>query len=267
LDLLTTKCILNRVAYLTQEQQLKTRKSVSVSNEENFALSSTANAEPSIKTECLRVDMSAVTSFRTSSQEDALLIEESSRNSGEHFFYFSYIILYGSMSLSLLMKTSLQVIDTNYLSTLTRNVISYHLIELEAIFSKISTTLLSNPGQQMNTMKTCNDIRLPGKDKEEPSYHFIHYDECNWIAQGESLSATDSEFISNMSHIRNAACFDSELSTMILQNDHSGIYFRRVFEKEIFFQPRNPNPHDLFMDYIEQTVQNSLRNDFGIHTL
>ncbi|PRP78376.1 hypothetical protein PROFUN_13788 [Planoprotostelium fungivorum] len=118
--------------------------------------------------------------------------------------------------------------------------------------------LLSSSSVNLNHTNICTCIRVPWTTTEEPStYHYLYYDGLVHTMQATGQSTTDGRFLTNTNYARSMFMENSNLSQILLQDIKSGIYCRRMMDKELYFQPNSTNPHDVFMKYIDQTREES----------
>ena len=140
--------------------------------------------------------------------------------------------------------------------------------------------------ENIPSYRLLNNIRIPysGVDNGNNSnnsnaYHFLLHDGVSESTIGSTLAPVDFRFSYHLSNSRNIfqqnnsnkntnSNNNSDDVTQVILRDHkSDIYSRKVFDREIYFQPTGSNPHDLFMDHIEKTIQKSLKNDHTVNLL
>jgi len=158
----------------------------------------------------------------------------------------------GSLSLALLTRTIPSLIN-DYLVAVATNIVREKLTELEALIVR------NNNG----------NLTFPNSYQDDQSYHYAVFDQNTQGLQGNLLSTLDSfdSFVRNSGTAWNELNRSDHISNVILQDHKSGIYCRRAAGKEVYFQPTSPNPHDLFLEYVESTVQQSLKYDHNINSL
>lgn len=112
-------------------------------------------------------------------------------------------------------------------------------------------------------LRLLNNVSIPTQFEEGPPscYHYLIYDKICERAIGSSLSPVDTRFSLHANTVHDFLSKNPSVSQMILRDHKNGIYARKTFGREIFFQPTATSGHDLFMDHIERTVQKSLKND------
>jgi len=98
-------------------------------------------------------------------------------------------------------------------------------------------------------------------------YHFLMYDNATEMSTGSSLAPVDVRFSLHTSNSRNIFNENPSVSQIILRDHKSDIYSRRIFGRELYFQPTGTNSYDLFMGHVEKTVQKSLKNEHNINLL
>jgi hypothetical protein len=114
------------------------------------------------------------------------------------------------------------------------------------------------------THKLLNGVRVPQNTEEGSAsyYHFLSYDAHTATAFGSSLAPIDGQFASHVGAARATLNERDDADQVLLRDHSSGIFCRRKFGREVYFQPRNANSHELFMGHIEQTTHASLKSDY-----
>eukprot|EP01113_Clastostelium_recurvatum_P028769 TRINITY_DN3474_c0_g1_i4.p1 TRINITY_DN3474_c0_g1~~TRINITY_DN3474_c0_g1_i4.p1 ORF type:complete len:612 (-),score=109.36 TRINITY_DN3474_c0_g1_i4:24-1769(-) len=84
------------------------------------------------------------------------------------------------------------------------------------------------------------------------------------------VPAQEVDFLGTSAHVH--ACFqqDPAVSQLILRDSSGEVYCKRVFGREVFYQPKPANAtvaHDKFLEAVEKTVRNTLRDDHNIAML
>jgi len=238
LDNLVTRCILHNVQYLEQTQK---HVQQNLASHHDFS---------EIETNMLSVFVSQgqIKNHKSLHHSPINLAEE-----GE--FAGLYILTIEKLSLAILMTLS-SLEDTQHIKRI-RLAADLKLSKLAATLQK--SFLESGVSPQKPLARTSYHF----EDGTSNSYHFLMFDTSTEMSTG--TPSMDSKFSSHVNNARNTLCEDPVISQVLLRDQSSGIYCRRTFGKEIYFQPSSSNPHHLFMDHIERTVQNSLKKDHNLN--
>eukprot|EP01112_Ceratiomyxa_fruticulosa_P005905 TRINITY_DN1671_c0_g1_i4.p1 TRINITY_DN1671_c0_g1~~TRINITY_DN1671_c0_g1_i4.p1 ORF type:complete len:668 (+),score=122.64 TRINITY_DN1671_c0_g1_i4:69-2072(+) len=87
------------------------------------------------------------------------------------------------------------------------------------------------------------------------------------------LTSTESDFSSTASKAHATFMQDPNISQIILRDSSGEVFCKRVFGREVYFQPRPSSSsasnlsHDKFLESVEKTVRSTLRDDHNVSLL
>ncbi len=129
--------------------------------------------------------------------------------------------------------------------------------------------LFENKPIDIDQRKILNDVLVPVLPDDGPlsCYHCLHYDSISQSAVGSSMAPKDLRFATHVGHARQLFLEDDNVETVMLRDFKSGVYCKKTFATENYFQPGNPSAIDTFLEHIEQTAETRMRVDHKISLL
>lgn len=164
-----------------------------------------------------------------------------------------YILSLYNLSIAIIMNLS-ALYDPKHMKKMRLSIDA----KLQSLEDQINEKV--NPGQIINNVNI-NPVHC--------SYNFFSYDHLTQISRGTQLiPGFDISFAGGISNAHHIFHENPGISQVLLRDHCGGIYCRKIFGKEYYFQQWNNNiSHDRFMELIEKTVRSSLKSDHNINLL